>query len=61
METTAIKWIAYRVYKNGCGEPDETIGYYQIRKAAEMRALSESTKPMCSHTSVGIEEIEIKP
>ncbi len=59
-QSTAVNWRAYRVWKDSCGEPETTFGYYSTRARAEMEALKRSTDPMCQHESVSIEEIEIE-
>ena len=60
MQTTAVNWKAYRVWKCGCGEPDETFGYYSTRTRAEMEALKHAPEPMCRHEKVEIEEVIIE-
>lgn len=40
--TTAINWTAYKVTKNGCGDPDELIGYYQTYSRALDEAMKEN-------------------
>lgn len=61
-QETPVNWVAYHVVKIGCGEPDETIGYYSNRNKAELAALAASCdgKNMCKHEKFEIKQITIQ-
>jgi hypothetical protein len=58
--STAVNWIVYRVYKEGCGEPDTTFGYYTSRSRADMECLKHASDPMCKHEKISVDEIEVE-
>lgn len=62
-QTTAVNWKVFQVIKLGCGEPDETIGYYSNRNKAELEMLNWVAKTeghRCTHEKFEIKEILIQ-